>query len=158
LGQQQLLLIVLGVIIVGVAVVVGINLFNAHARIAAIDSVTLQLVSYGHLAQEYYKKPKAFGGGGNSFAGFMIPNVNPAIQSLGWGGVSTGISSGSSSTESHQIDCAVDPEWILIFCTDLTYGFDNWETAVVGQISIWSTGFEIFFMDGNGNFTVVHED
>jgi hypothetical protein len=36
LGQQQLLLIVLGVIIVGVAVVVGINLFNAHARIAAM--------------------------------------------------------------------------------------------------------------------------
>ena len=29
MGQQQLLLIVLGVIIVGIAVVVGINLFTA---------------------------------------------------------------------------------------------------------------------------------
>jgi hypothetical protein len=30
MGQQQLLLIVLGVIVVGIAVVVGINLFNAQ--------------------------------------------------------------------------------------------------------------------------------
>ena len=31
MGQQQLLLIVLGVIVVGIAVVVGINLFSANA-------------------------------------------------------------------------------------------------------------------------------
>ena len=34
MGQQQLLLIVLGVIVVGIAVVVGINLFNANAEYA----------------------------------------------------------------------------------------------------------------------------
>jgi hypothetical protein len=150
LGQQQLLLIVLGVIIVAVAVVVGINLFNAHAKSAALDSLTLQLVSYGQLAHEYYKKPKTFGGGGNSFEGFMIPNVNPALQPLCW---STTLPSGSSSTENIQMDCAVDPEWVIIWCTDLTYfNPDNLDASLVGQISIGATGFEITYMDGYGNF------
>ena len=39
MGQQQLLLIVLGVIIVGIAVVVGINLFNANAEESAKDTI-----------------------------------------------------------------------------------------------------------------------
>jgi len=43
MGQQQLLLIVLGVIIVGIAVVVGINLFNANATNANRDGVISDL-------------------------------------------------------------------------------------------------------------------
>ena len=39
MGQQQLLLIVLGVIVVGIAVVVGINLFNANAESSTQDSI-----------------------------------------------------------------------------------------------------------------------
>lgn len=67
MGQQQLLLIVLGVIVVGIAVVVGINLFNANAESATQDSLVSQGTSLGAIAQQYYKKPVAMGGGGNSF-------------------------------------------------------------------------------------------
>lgn len=67
MGQQQLLLIVLGVIVVGIAVVVGINLFNANAETSAQDSIVSQGTNIGALAQQYYKKPVAMGGGGNSF-------------------------------------------------------------------------------------------
>ncbi len=70
MGQQQLLLIVLGVIIVGIAVVVGINLFNANAEESAKDTLISEGVNLGAMAQQYYKKPDAMGGGGNSFAGF----------------------------------------------------------------------------------------
>ena len=70
MGQQQLLLIVLGVIIVGIAVVVGINLFNANAETATQDSLVSQGTNLGAMAQQYYKKPIAMGGGGNSFVGF----------------------------------------------------------------------------------------
>ena len=68
MGQQQLLLIVLGVIIVGVAVVVGINLFNANAETSTQDSIVSQGTNLGAMAQQYYKKPTSMGGGGNSFA------------------------------------------------------------------------------------------
>jgi hypothetical protein len=43
MGQQQLLLIVLGVIIVGIAVVVGINLFTANAISSNRDGVVSDL-------------------------------------------------------------------------------------------------------------------
>ena len=67
MGQQQLLLIVLGVIIVGIAVVVGINLFNANAETSTQDSIVSQGTNIGALAQQYYKKPVSMGGGGGAF-------------------------------------------------------------------------------------------
>lgn len=70
MGQQQLLLIVLGVIIVGIAVVVGINLFNANAETSTQDSIVSQGTNLGAMAQQYFKKPIAMGGGGNDFTDF----------------------------------------------------------------------------------------
>ena len=69
MGQQQLLLIVLGVIVVGIAVVVGINLFNANAVSSNRDAVVSDLNNLGAMAQQYYKKPISMGGGGNTFDG-----------------------------------------------------------------------------------------
>ena len=73
MGQQQLLLIVLGVIVVGIAVVVGINLFNANATSANRDGVISDLNNLSAMGQQYYKKPTSMGGGGNSFTGWTIP-------------------------------------------------------------------------------------
>ncbi len=72
MGQQQLLLIVLGVIVVGIAVVVGINLFNANAESAAKDGIVSDATNLGALAQQYYKKPTSMGGGGNAFTSWDI--------------------------------------------------------------------------------------
>ncbi len=73
MGQQQLLLIVLGVIVVGIAVVVGINLFNANAVSSNRDGVVSDLNNLGAMAQQYYKKPASMGGGGNTFTNWSIP-------------------------------------------------------------------------------------
>ena len=73
MGQQQLLLIVLGVIVVGIAVVVGINLFNANATAANRDGVISDLNNLSAMAQQFYKKPTSMGGGGNTFTSWTIP-------------------------------------------------------------------------------------
>ena len=73
MGQQQLLLIVLGVIVVGIAVVVGINLFNANAEEANKDGIVSDATNLGAMAQQYYKKPNSMGGGGNTFTNWSIP-------------------------------------------------------------------------------------
>lgn len=75
MGQQQLLLIVLGVIIVGIAVVVGISLFNANAKEAAKDGIVSDCTNLGAMAQQYFKKPSSMGGGGNTFTGFVVPSA-----------------------------------------------------------------------------------
>jgi Tfp pilus assembly protein PilE len=69
MGQQQLLLIILGVIVVGIAVAVGITMFQDNAVSANRDAVTNDLVNLASRAQQYYRRPTALGGGGNSFVG-----------------------------------------------------------------------------------------
>ncbi|MCL5028776.1 MAG: hypothetical protein M1480_07120 [Bacteroidetes bacterium] len=73
MGQQQLLLIVLGVIIVGIAIVVGINLFNANSVASNRDAVISDLNNIGAMAHQYFMRPTSMGGGGNSFTSFAIP-------------------------------------------------------------------------------------
>lgn len=73
MGQQQLLLILLGILVVGVAIIVGINYFRANAIEAKRNNVTNELVNLASIAQQYYMKPKALGGGARSFLGWSIP-------------------------------------------------------------------------------------
>ena len=75
MGQQQLLLIALGIIVVGIAVIVGIDQFSTSAAEANRDSITLDLNFISSLARAHYKKPVEIGGGGNSFANFGIPTA-----------------------------------------------------------------------------------
>jgi hypothetical protein len=69
MGQQQLLLIILGVIVVGIAVAVGITMFKDNAVSANRDAVTNDLVNLASRAQQYYRRPAALGGGEGTFTG-----------------------------------------------------------------------------------------
>ncbi|NIS38712.1 hypothetical protein GWN26_11755, partial [Candidatus Saccharibacteria bacterium] len=51
MGQQQLLLIVLSVIIVGVAIAVGVNMFQSSAVDANRQAMITDLVNYSAKAQ-----------------------------------------------------------------------------------------------------------
>ncbi len=74
MGQQQLLLIVVGLIIIAIAIIIGIDLFTASSAENKRDLVINECVNLATLAQQYYKKPTILGGGGNSFSGWQIPN------------------------------------------------------------------------------------
>lgn len=69
MGQQQLLLIVLGTIIVGVAVVVGINMFATGAINAERDALLQDVNNVASNAASYWRKPAALGGGNRTFVG-----------------------------------------------------------------------------------------
>lgn len=84
MGQQQLLLIVLGVIIVGIAVVVGINLFNTAAEESAKDTLVSEGTNIAAIAQQFYKKPTEMGGGGGAFTNFVIPEKLQSTMSADW--------------------------------------------------------------------------
>jgi len=73
LGQQQLLLIVLGVIVVSIAVAVAINLFSASVTETNRDELVSALTSLSALAQEYYQKPAMLGGGNRKFKKWKMP-------------------------------------------------------------------------------------
>ena len=74
MGQQQLLLIVLGVIIVGIAVLLGIMLFQQNSVDEKRDLVINESLHIAQLAQQYYLKPSSLAGGNYSFVGWDIPD------------------------------------------------------------------------------------
>ena len=76
MGQQQLLLIVLGVIIVGIAIAVGISMFKSNAQSSNRDQVINDLNNLAAKAQQYYRKPASMAGGGQSFTGFFLAAVD----------------------------------------------------------------------------------
>ncbi len=103
MGQQQLLLIVLGVIIVGIAIVVGINMFQSAAIDSNRNAVIKDLLTLSSKAKEYYKKPPPLGGGGTTFAGFVMPtglgsNAN-GTYTISVAGTATGITFQGIGTE-----------------------------------------------------------
>ena len=69
MGQQQLLLVVLSAIIVGISIVVGINMFQSGSVQANIDAVTQDVVTIASRSQEWWRKPAQLGGGGRSWTG-----------------------------------------------------------------------------------------
>ncbi|MEP1150387.1 MAG: hypothetical protein JXR20_07575 [Balneola sp.] len=75
MGQQQLLLVILVTIIVGIATVVAINTFSSAADSATLDSVRQDLTSISASAQGYYLKPVQLGGGGRTFTGITYDNI-----------------------------------------------------------------------------------
>ncbi len=121
MGQQQLLLIVLGVIIVGIAVVVGINIFTASSSQANRDAVIADLTNLTSLAHQHYRKPTALGGGGTEFTGWTVPasldttgngvyTATVAAQTVTIVGV--GNEKGNDGTSAVQVTMVISPDKI----------------------------------------------
>ena len=73
MGQQQLLLIVLGVIVVGIAIAAGMGLFSASKESSIKDELVNQNVAIAANVQQYYAKPKSMGGGDQKFDLYVLP-------------------------------------------------------------------------------------
>jgi len=76
MGQQQLLLLVLAAIIVGVGVLVGVNMFQENAAQANFDAVRQDCLTFAAAAQAWAKRPVAMGGGGQNFTNFSWGDIN----------------------------------------------------------------------------------
>jgi hypothetical protein len=63
MGQQQLLLLVLGIVIVGLAVAVGIEAFRENQRKVSMDQTVQTAVEMGARAILWKQTPAALGGG-----------------------------------------------------------------------------------------------
>ena len=74
MGQQQILLLVVSVIIVVLAITIGLEVFAANSKISNRDSVASELNNLGTLAIQFYKKPVSYGGGSLSFISWEIPD------------------------------------------------------------------------------------
>ncbi len=83
MGQQQLLLLVLGIVIVGLAVVVGIQAFGENQKKANADAMVNDGVRIASDIQAWALKPQAFGGPSTSgdFSGVSFEAIGYSVSS-----------------------------------------------------------------------------
>lgn len=82
MGQQQLLLVILVTIIVGIATVVAINTFGSAADSANVDAVRQDVAQIAASAQGYYMKPEMLGGGGKDFTNMTFEHITFSADSV----------------------------------------------------------------------------
>lgn len=82
MGQQQLLLLVLGIVIVGIAVVAGIQAFSEGKDKAKQDAAVTDAMRIISDTQAWKLKPQAFGGGDNGTPAADFTGVN--LKALGY--------------------------------------------------------------------------
>lgn len=87
MGQQQLLLLVLGIVIVGLAVVVGIQAFGENQRRANQDAMINDAIRIASDAQAWALKPVAFGGnagrqGVTTFDGLTFQRLGYTVDNV----------------------------------------------------------------------------
>lgn len=78
MGNTQILLIVLGMMIVGLAIAIGIILVRENAISSNRDAIANDLANIAARAQQYYNTPAAMGGGGRSYLGLTADSVGMA--------------------------------------------------------------------------------
>jgi hypothetical protein len=73
MGQQQMMLIVLGVIIVGIGIAVGISQFGSDSISANRDALINDLNNLGINAYQFKILPASMGGGSGAYTRYTIP-------------------------------------------------------------------------------------
>lgn len=104
MGQQQLLLIVLAIILVGIAIYLGFYSIASNKADHNRQAVISDLLNYATKAQQYYRTPAQMGGGSLNFQGFHLS----AIDSGNANG-SYSVSNGSAPTGAGFVPGSVAP-------------------------------------------------
>ncbi len=118
MGTQQILLIVLSVIIVGIAVAVGITMFNAQATNANRQAMIGDMNNFAASALAYYKTPATHGGGGNSWTS-EVDNVGT------WLGYDYDTSTNTLSTDNGSYALSIASDVLTITGTGNEIGNDG---------------------------------
>jgi|WetSurMetagenome_2_1015567.scaffolds.fasta_scaffold511437_1 hypothetical protein len=78
MGQSQLLLVLLGVFLIGIAIYFGISSFSTSSTESARSAIIDDLGSFSAAARAHFSKGTAQGGGGKSFVGMTTGRFLPA--------------------------------------------------------------------------------
>lgn len=72
MSTQQILLIVLAILIIGISIAIALVYFNDHSAAANRDGLTNDLINLSVRVHQYFVRPKTWGGGEKSFEGLTM--------------------------------------------------------------------------------------
>lgn len=75
MGQQQLFLVVLVTVIVGIATIVAINNMQSSHDASVYESIQQDIIQAQSQSIAYIKKPVMMGGGGGTYSGMTLDDI-----------------------------------------------------------------------------------
>ncbi len=75
MGSQQILLIVLTVVIVGIAIAVGITMFNNQAKNSARQAIISEMASFAGMTYTYLITPASMGGSSHAYVNWDADHI-----------------------------------------------------------------------------------
>ena len=130
MGQQQLILLVLGIVVVGIAITIGIQAFSENSKKTNMDSLANDAIDVASSAQTWMLKPAIYGGGNNSCR-TTCDWSGATFESLGMSTTSSGIYTNINGDIA--IDGSSSPTQFVITATSASYG---------NQVTVTVTGLE----------------
>jgi hypothetical protein len=126
MGQQQILFIIVGVIIIGIAITVGISIVSAQTVATNRDALINDLNHLASYAFDYRLRLRSMGGGQGDYTDFVIPPKMRVNEDGTYSIVSAGINSislvaASAENTSNTIQILVGSEGKI---TAWTFGGD----------------------------------
>lgn len=125
MGQKQFLLIILGMIVVGIAILVGLGISRGEHTQAVKDAMTNDLNIIAADAIGYRNRAATMGGGFGSFSGYTIPSKFAATANGRYlaavGGSNITLNGVSAMSSTNTITVVVDTDGRL---SSWTYGGD----------------------------------
>jgi putative copper export protein len=84
MGQQQLLMLVLGFMVVSMSVYTGTRMTEMYYQNSSRDQLMMNMQGLMGLAESYAKKPVSMGGGGGKYTGLKIISglLNTAVGKI----------------------------------------------------------------------------
>ncbi len=128
MGQQQLLLLVLGIVIVGLAVVIGIEAFAENQHKSEVDRYTEVGVAMAGDLIAYHMKPEATGGGGQDAAHLGTVTVGDLGYEQMFADTYAGYTRTGTQSAGIRRDLMMDTEHPAIHVT--TYPLNTGDTRV----------------------------
>jgi hypothetical protein len=75
MGQQQLLFVILGIIVIGIAIAAGIGMFESQNVLTNRDSIISDLNELAANAFQFRGKLRTMGGGQGDYSTYTIPSM-----------------------------------------------------------------------------------
>jgi Tfp pilus assembly protein FimT len=82
MGNQQLLILAIGVVVLAIAVAVGITWFQDQAASSNRDELAMDMSQFAVRAQAYYRRPRTLAGGEGSFGALRMDKLTSQARNL----------------------------------------------------------------------------
>lgn len=139
MGYQQILMVVLAVIIVGIAVAVGLTMFNEQSRNINRQSIVSDMNIFAGVANAYYKTPASFGGGAGTWD----------VDKLGvWFGFNYDLNTNTVTTANGTYTFSSSGDVLTIVGVGTEIG-NNGSTNVRATLTLTGQGCEIVMVINN---------